>query len=97
LLSAAELNFAIGQAGDLPEWLKESSFRIWPLAEAKTLTLRLRGHDVLVKLRNEAAFLVGEISGFAPSTPALDGAHVGDLIVFKPAHVFACATKKVLR
>jgi hypothetical protein len=89
LLSAAELNFAIREAGDLPAWLKESSFRIWPLAEAKTLTLRLRGHDVLVKLRERSGVLVGEISGFAPSTTALDGAHIGDLIVFKPAHVFA--------
>ena len=87
MLSAAELDFTTREAGDLPEWLKESSFRIWPLAEAKTVTLRLRGHDVLVKLRERSSVLVGEISGFEPGT-APRGLHIGDLIVFRPAHVF---------
>jgi len=88
LLSAAELNFAIGEVGELPEWLKEPSFRIWPLAEAKTVALRLGGHEVLVKLRERSGVLVGEISGFEPNTAAL-GLRIGDLIVFKRAHVFA--------
>ncbi|HYY62257.1 MAG TPA: hypothetical protein VE756_12815 [Burkholderiales bacterium] len=89
MLSAAELNFATCGAGELPEWLRESSFRIWPLAEAKTLTLRLRGHGVLVKLRERSGVLVGEVCGFQPSVAALGAVRIGELIVFKPAHVFA--------
>jgi hypothetical protein len=89
LLSAAELNFATREAAGLPAWLKETAFRIWPWAEAKTVTLRLRGHDVLVKLRERSSVLVGEICGFAPGTAAPGGMHIGDLIVFRPAHIFA--------
>lgn len=89
MLSAAELNFAIRQAGELPPWLKETAFRIWPWADAKTVTLRLREHNVLVKLRERSSVLVGEISGFEPSAAAPGGVHIGDLIVFKPAHIFA--------
>jgi len=89
LLSAAELDFATRETGDLPAWLRESSFRIWPWAEAKTVTLRLREHNVVVKLRERSGVLVGEISGFEPNTAAPRGLHVGDLIVFKRAHVFA--------
>ena len=89
MLSAAELNFATREASELPAWLKETSFRIWPWAEAKTVTLLLRGHNVLVKLRERSSVLVGEISGFEPNTAAPGGLHIGDLIVFKPAHVFA--------
>ena len=89
MLSAAELNFATRGAGDLPEWLTESSFRIWPLAEAKTLTLRLRSYDVLVKLRERSGVLLGEVCGFEPSVAALGAVRIGELIVFKPAHVFA--------
>ena len=88
MLSAAELNFATREAGELPAWLKETAFRIWPWAEAKTVTLRLREHNVLVKLRERSGVLVGEISGFEPNTAAPGGLHIGDLIVFKPAHVF---------
>jgi hypothetical protein len=89
LLSAAELNFAIREAGELPAWLKETSFRIWPWADAKTVMLRAGGRDVLVKLRERSSVLVGEISGFEPNSAAPGGLHIGDLIVFKPAHVFA--------
>ena len=88
MLSGAELNFATRNVGDLPDWLKDSSFRIWPMAEAKTLTLRLRGHDVLVKLRERSGVLVGEVCGFEPGVAALGAVRIGELIVFKPAHVF---------
>lgn len=89
MLSAAELNFATRESGRLPDWLEESSFRIWPLAEAKTLTLRLRSYAVLVKLRERSGVLVGEVSGFEPSVAALGAVRIGELIIFKPAHVFA--------
>lgn len=89
MLSAAELDFATRETGDLPAWLKETAFRIWPWAAAKTLTLRLHGQTVLVKLRERSSILVGEISGFEPNTAAPGGVHVGDLIVFRPAHIFA--------
>jgi hypothetical protein len=89
LLSAAELDFATRETAGLPAWLRESSFRIWPLAEAKTLTLRLRNHDVLVKLRERSGVLVGDVCGFEPSVAALGAVRPGELIIFKPAHVFA--------
>ena len=38
------------------------------LADAKTVALRLRDHDVLVKLRERSGVLVGEVSGFRPGT-----------------------------
>jgi len=88
LLSAAELDFATREAGDLPAWLKQSSLRIWSLADAKTVALRLRDHDVLVKLRERSGVLVGEVTGFRPGT-APRGLRIGDLIIFRPAHVFA--------
>ena len=89
MLSASELSFATREARDLPACLKESSFRIWPLAEAKTLTLRLRSYAVLVKLRERSGILVGEVCGFEPSIAALGAVRIGELIIFKPAHVFA--------
>jgi hypothetical protein len=51
--------------------------------------LRLRGHGVLVKLRERSGVLVGEVCGFQPSVAALGAVRMGELIVFKPAHVFA--------
>lgn len=89
MLSASELSFATRDAGGLPAWLKESAFRIWPLAEARTLTLRLGSHEVLVKLRERSGVLVGEVCGFEPSVAALGAVRIGELIIFKPAHVFA--------
>jgi hypothetical protein len=92
MLSATELDFATRTTGELPGWLtQQKSLRIWPLAEAKTVTLRRRGHNVLVRVRELSSVLVGEISGFEPSVAALDGMYVGDLIVFKPAHIFAAS------
>ena len=92
MLSASELDFAVRPAGNLPAWLKlQKSLRIWPLAEAPTVTLRRRGHNVLVRVRELSSVLVGEISGFEPGAQTLDGMYIGDLIVFKPAHVFAAS------
>ena len=89
MLSAAELNFATRNPGELPAWLRETLLRIWRPEEAKILILRTRGREVLVKLRERSGVLVGEICGFEPSVAAPDGLQVGDLIVFRPSHVFA--------
>jgi len=90
MLSATELNFSTREAGDLPAWITpQKSLRIWALADAKSVTLRLHGHDVLVRVRELSSVLVGEVSGFVPSVVDLAGMRVGDLIVFKQAHIFA--------
>ena len=91
MLSAAELKFSTRESGGLPAWLTEKSLRIWPLPEAKTVTLRLKGLEVLVKVRERSSILVGEISGFQPGISALAGLHVGDLIVFTHSHIFAAS------
>ena len=90
MLSATELNFSTREASDLPAWItQQKSLRIWALPEAKSVTLRLRSHNVLVRVREVSSVLLGEVSGFVPSVVALEGMRVGDLIVFKQAHIFA--------
>jgi hypothetical protein len=92
MLSATELNFSTREARDLPAWItQQKSLRIWALADAKSVTLRLRGHDVLVRVREVSSVLLGEVSGFVPSVVGLEGMRVGDLIVFKQAHIFAAS------
>jgi len=94
MLSAAELNFSTRESGDLPAWVAQPpdmSLRIWPWAGAKTVTLRLRAHNVLVRVRESSSVFVGEIAAFEPTTAALEGMRVGDLIVFKETHIFAAA------
>jgi len=45
MLSATELNFSTRQRGDLPAWvanpIPRQSLRLWALADAKSVTLRL--------------------------------------------------------
>lgn len=92
MLSASELKFATRQKGELPPWLRpQKGIRIWPLAQAKTVTLRLADHNVLVKLRERSTILLGEVTAFAPAAKDLPGVHLGDLIVFNEAHVFAAS------
>ncbi len=92
MLSATELNFSTRETGVLPAWItQQKSLRIWALAEAKSVTLRLRGHDVLVRVREVSSVLLGEVSGFVPSVVELQGMRLGDLIVFKQAHIFAAS------
>ena len=90
MLSATELHFSTREASDLPAWItQQKSLRIWALPEAKSVTLRLRSHNVLVRVREVSSVLLGEVSGFVPSVVALEGMRVGDLVVFKQAHIFA--------
>ena len=93
MLSASELNFATREGADLPAWLSDlrdgKSLRIWRLADAKTVTLRLRNHNVYVRVRELSSVFVGEISGFEPSVAQFAGMRAGDLIVFRQAHIFA--------
>jgi len=95
MLSASELNFSTRQAGDLPRWISSprdaKSLRIWRLPDAKTVILRLRHHNVQVRVRELSSVFVGEISGFEPSIGELEGMRVGDLIVFRQAHIFAAS------
>jgi hypothetical protein len=96
MLSAAELNFSTRQPGGLPAWVSNPAprqpLRIWPLADAKSVTLRLRGENVLVRVRERSSLFVGEISGFEPSAGVeFQGVRVGDLIVFKEEHIFGAS------
>ena len=96
MLSATELRFSTGQCGDLPAWVSNpiprQPLRIWTLADAKSVTLRLGSESVLVRVRERSSLFVGEISGFAPSDGIrFQGMSVGDLIVFKEEHIY-CAS-----
>ena len=54
--------------------------------------MRLRGENVLVRVRERSSLFVGEISGFEPSVGVeFQGVHVGDLIVFKVEHIFSAS------
>lgn len=90
MLSARELGFSIRERGDLPEWVTETaSLRIWSLEDAKTVALRARSVNVLVKIREQSSLFVGEIVGVEPSAPReLHSVRVGELIVFTKAHIF---------
>ena len=90
MLSATELRLATQHAGDLPDWLRQRSpTRIWPLEQAKTVTLRMADCNLLVKVRERSSILVGEVCGFEPNHGAHVGIRVGDLIVFNESHIFA--------
>ncbi len=95
MLSAAQLNFSTCSRGDLPAWVSNPAcqpLRIWALADAKSVTLRLGSESVLVGVRERSSLFVGEISGFEPSAGAeFQGMRVGDLIVFQPAHIFGAS------
>jgi hypothetical protein len=96
MLSATELRFSTRQRGDLPAWVSNivprQSLRIWALADAKSVTLRLGSESVLVGVRERSSLFVGEISGFEPSLGReFQGMRVGDLIVFKEAHIFGAS------
>ena len=96
MLSAAELNFSTRQSGSLPAWVSNSAprqpLRLWALADAKSVTLRLRSENVLVRVRERSSLFVGEISGFEPSAGVeFKGVRVGDLIVFKEEHIFGAS------
>jgi hypothetical protein len=92
---AAQLNFSTFQRGDLPAWVSNRArqpLRIWTLADAKSVTLRLGSESVLVNVRERSSLFVGEISGFEPSAgDEFQGLHVGDLIVFQQAHIFGAS------
>jgi hypothetical protein len=93
MLSATELAFSTRQRGDLPAWVSNlaprQSLHLWSLADAKSVTLRLGSESILVRVRERSSLFVGEISGFEPSAGvAFKGMRVGDLIVFKEAHIF---------
>ena len=90
MLSAAQLGFSTRERGDLPAWISETaSLRLWSLAEAKTVTLRARSVNVLVKVREQSSLFVGEIVGVEPSAPReLPSMRVGELIVFSKSHIF---------
>jgi len=93
MLSANQLNFSTRQHGALPAWISNpaprQSLRIWALADAKCVTLRLGGESVLVRVRERSSLFVGEISGFGPGAGVeFRGMRVGDLIVFNEAHIF---------
>lgn len=69
--------------------MPRQALRIWSLADAKNVTLRLGSESVLVHVRERSSLFVGEISGFEPSTSArFQGMSVGELIVFKEEHIF---------
>jgi hypothetical protein len=93
MLSASELEFATRENADLPAWISDpegrQSLRLWREPDAKTVTLRLGRHGVLVRVREMSSVFVGEISGFEPSVAELRGMRAGDLIVFRQAHIFA--------
>src|ERR1700704_5114707 len=94
MLSANQLNFSTRQGGDLPAWVSNLGprhrLRIWALADAKSVTLRLGSESVLVCVRERSSLFVGEISGFEPSVGVeFQGVRVGDLIVFNEAQIFA--------
>jgi hypothetical protein len=92
MLSATELRFSTRQGGDLPAWVsnRPQRLQIWPLTDAKSVTLRLGSESVLVRVRERSSLFVGEISGFEPSVGVeFQGVRVGDLIVFNEAQIFA--------
>jgi hypothetical protein len=96
MLSAAELRFATRQHSDLPAWVSDlgrrQPLRIWTLADAKSVTLRLGSESVRVRVRERSSLFVGEISGFEPTAGVeFQGMRVGDLIVFNQAHIFAAS------
>jgi hypothetical protein len=96
MISDKELNFSTRQPGGLPAWVSNRARRqpllIWTLADAKSVTLRLRGENVLVLVRERSSLFVGEISGFGPSAGVeFQGVRVGDLIVFKEEHIFGAS------
>ena len=95
MLSATQLNFSTGSRGDLPAWVSNPArqpLRIWALADAKSVTLRLGSESVLVGVRERSSLFVGEISGFEPSAGVeFQGMRVGDLIVFQQAHIFGAS------
>jgi hypothetical protein len=96
MFSANQLNFSTRQHGDLPAWVLDLAprqrLRIWALADAKNVTLRLGSESVLVRVRERSSLFVGEISGFEPSVGAeFQGMRVGNLIVFNEAHIFAAS------
>ena len=94
--SATELKFSTRQGGDLPAWVNNLAprhrLRIWTLADAKNVTLRLGSENVLVRVREQSNLFVGEIYGFEPSAGiAFRGMSVGDLIVFSEAHILGAS------
>ena len=96
MLSANQLNFSTRPHGDLPAWVSNLALRqplrIWALADAKSVTLRLGSESVLVCVRERSSLFVGEISGFEPSAGIeFQGMRVGDLIVFSQAHIFGAS------
>ncbi len=96
MLSATELRFSTRQGGDLPAWVSNLAprqpLRIWALADAKSVSLRLGSESVLVRVRERSSLFVGEISGFEPSAGVeFRGMRVGDLIVFNEAHIFGAS------
>ena len=96
MLSATEINFSTRQRGDLPAWVSNpaprQSLRIWALADAKRVTLRLGSESVQVLVRERSSLFVGEISGFEPSAGVeFRGMRVGDRIVFKEEHIFGAS------
>jgi hypothetical protein len=83
-------------AAILPAWVSNLAprrpFRIWALADAKSVALRLGSESVLVRVREQSSALVGEISSFAPSIGVeFQGMRVGDIIVFKEEHIFGAS------
>ena len=93
MLSANQLNFATRQHGNLPAWVSNlvsrQRLRIWALADARRVALRLGSESVLVCVRERSSLFVGEISGFEPSAGVeFQGMRVGDLIVFNEVHIF---------
>ena len=95
MLNAAQLKFSVRQAGELPAWISDPtvgrSLRIWPLASAKTVTLRLGQQSVFVKVREASSLLVGEIVGVEPGHTLPAEVRIGELIVFSRSHVFAAS------